>query len=157
MRAFLVNLVLALVWVALLDRATFADVLFGFLLGFVALAWLRPVPEVRTYVRRLPRALGLLLFFLWELVVSSLQVAWAVVNPWKALEPAVVAVPLDAETDFEITLLACLVTLTPGTVSIDVTRNRRSLIVHGMFVSDPEELIRSIKDGFERRVLELLR
>ena len=68
-----------------------------------------------------------------------------------------VGVPLDATTDAEIALLANLVTLTPGTLSLDVSADRRVLYVHGMFVDDPDELRRAVKQGFERRVLELLR
>ena len=68
-----------------------------------------------------------------------------------------VAIPLDAETDAEITLLANLITLTPGTLSLDVSDDRRVLYIHAMYVDDVEELRRSIKDGFEKRVMELLR
>ena len=67
------------------------------------------------------------------------------------------AVPLDAETDVEITLLANLITMTPGSLSIDVSDDRGVIYVHSMFIDDPEEFRRTIKDDFERRVLELLR
>ncbi len=60
-------------------------------------------------------------------------------------------------SDVEITLLANLVTLTPGTLSLDVSEDRSTLFVHAMFVDDPDVLRREIKHGFERRVLELLR
>ena len=73
------------------------------------------------------------------------------------MRPGVVAIPLDAETDAEITLLANLITLTPGTLSLDVSDDRRVLYIHAMYVDDVEELRRSIKDGFEKRVMELLR
>jgi multicomponent Na+:H+ antiporter subunit E len=69
----------------------------------------------------------------------------------------VVAVPLDAESDVEITLLANLVTLTPGSLSLDIAPDRSCLYVHAMFVDDVEQLRRDVKEGFERRVLELLR
>lgn len=73
--------------------------------------------------------------------------------------PGVIAVPLDARTDVEITLLANLITLTPGSVSLDLSEDKRVLYVHAMYIDggDVEAYRRAIKDGLERRVLELLR
>jgi len=73
------------------------------------------------------------------------------------MRPGIVAVPLDAETDAEITLLANLLTLTPGTLSLDVSADRRFLYVHMMYIEDADVARRQIKDGYERRVLEVLR
>jgi multicomponent Na+:H+ antiporter subunit E len=73
--------------------------------------------------------------------------------------PGVIAIPLDARTDAEITLLANLITLTPGSVSLDLSEDRRVLYVHAMYIDggDVEAYRRSVKEGLERRVLELLR
>lgn len=73
--------------------------------------------------------------------------------------PGVVAIPLDARTDVEIALLANLITLTPGSVTLDLSEDRRVLYVHAMYIDggDVEAYRRSIKEGLERRVLELLR
>ena len=73
--------------------------------------------------------------------------------------PGVVAIPLDARTDVEIALLANLITLTPGSVSLDLSEDRRVLYVHAMYIDggDVEAYRRSVKEGLERRVLELLR
>ena len=73
--------------------------------------------------------------------------------------PGVVAIPLDARTDAEIALLANLITLTPGSVSLDLSEDRRVLYVHAMYIDggDVEAYRRSVKQGLERRVLELLR
>jgi multicomponent Na+:H+ antiporter subunit E len=73
--------------------------------------------------------------------------------------PGVVAIPLEARTDAEITLLANLITLTPGSVSLDLSEDRRVLYVHAMYIDggDVEAYRRSVKEGLERRVLELLR
>jgi multicomponent Na+:H+ antiporter subunit E len=73
--------------------------------------------------------------------------------------PGVVAIPLDARTDAEIVLLANLITLTPGSVTLDLSEDRRVLYVHAMYIDggDVEAYVRSVKNGLERRVLELLR
>ncbi|MFN3614431.1 MAG: Na+/H+ antiporter subunit E, partial [Rubrimonas sp.] len=70
--------------------------------------------------------------------------------------PAFVTMPLDAETDVEITLTANLISLTPGTLSVDVTPDRRGLIIHAMYAEDPADVIAGCKT-MERRVLEALR
>ena len=109
------------------------------------------------YFRRTRRLLLFLPWFLWQMVVSNLRVAYDVITPWHTSKPGVVAVPLDAETDLEITLLANLITLTPGTLTLDVSEDRKTLYLHAMFITDPEDVRREIKDGLERRLLELLR
>ena len=83
--------------------------------------------------------------------------AYDVITPHLYMRPGIVAVPLDAKTDQEITLLANLITLTPGTLSLDVSHDKRTLYVHAMFVDSPESVRDSIKNGFEKRLLELLR
>jgi len=96
-------------------------------------------------------------YFLWQMFLSNLRVAQEVLRPRLSITPGVVAVPLTVTTDLEITLLACLITLTPGTLSLDVSDDRSTLYVHALDVVDPDEFRRSVVDGFERRVLELLR
>ncbi len=104
---------------------------------------------------KIGRIIELVLFFLWELMVANLRVAWDVVTPNqnRHKRPGVIAVPLDVQGDYAITLLACLITLTPGTLSLDVSKDRRVLYIHEMFIQDPDEVRRGIKEGFERRVI----
>jgi multicomponent Na+:H+ antiporter subunit E len=75
------------------------------------------------------------------------------------MKPSVLALPLDAESDLEITILASLISLTPGTLSIDVTDDRKILYVHAMYTTngDMDILKKEIKQGFERRILEITR
>ena len=89
--------------------------------------------------------------------LANLRVAFDVVTPTSYARPGIVAVPLDARTDVEITLLSNLITMTPGSLAIDVSDDRTVIYVHAMFVDDPDELRREIKEDLERRVLELLR
>lgn len=147
---------LALVWVGLTGQITARNLLVGFVLGYLVLHF-APEMGLGRPLRRLRKAVSLTAFFLWELVLANFRVAYDVVTPTHHMRPAVVAVPLDAETDTEITLLANLVSLTPGTLSLDVSNDRRVLFIHAMYVHDRDRLVRSIKDGFERRILEVLR
>jgi multicomponent Na+:H+ antiporter subunit E len=96
-------------------------------------------------------------YFLVELIRSNLMVFWDVITPGQISHPGIVGVPLSARSDMEILLVANLISLTPGTLSIDLSADRRTLFVHVMFLDDPERFKQEIKDGIERRVLEVTR
>ena len=157
MKILLWNLLLALLWEAMTGRTDAANLLLGFALGYVVLWWLRPLLGPTRYFRKLPESIRFTFFFLRELIRSNLRVAWDVISPKSQRKPGIVAIPLDARSDIEITFLANLITLTPGTLSLDVSDDRSVLYVHGMFVEDAQLMREQIKNGFERRVLELLR
>lgn len=97
-----------------------------------------------------------LLYFLWELLLANLRMARDVIRPIDKLRPAIVAVPLDVTSDWEITLLSNLITLTPGTLGLDVSSDKKVLYVHVMDLEDVEQLRRDIKEGFERRIRRLM-
>ncbi len=97
--------------------------------------------------------LVLFVTFLKELVLSATSVAWAVVNPRLRLRPAILAVPLDLRTDWRISVLANLVTLTPGTTSLHVSEDLSTLYVHAMDCKDADAVVASIKESFERTIL----
>ncbi|MCG6916678.1 MAG: Na+/H+ antiporter subunit E [Deltaproteobacteria bacterium] len=157
MKVFLWNLLLALMWEAMTGRTDAANLLLGFALGYGILWWLRPLLGTTQYFKKLPESIRFTFFFLRELIHSNFRVAWDVVTPKSRRKPGIIAIPLDARSDIEITFLANLITLTPGTLSLDVSDDRNVLYVHGMFVEDPQRMREQIKNGFERRVLELLR
>lgn len=154
---FLSNILLTLVWVALTGSIAFLNFLFGFVISF-AILWVITVDRGEAkYFKILPKIVAFLFFFLYELIKANIQVAYEVITPRLDMTPGIVRVPLDAETDIEITLLANLITLTPGTLSLDVSDDKKVLYVHSMYISDKEEFINGIKSGFERRLLEILR
>jgi multicomponent Na+:H+ antiporter subunit E len=157
MRAFLLNLLLALLWAAVVGSVDPAHLAVGFAVGYLVLWLARPLLGPTDYFVKLFQALRFAAFFVLELVLANLRVAWDVLTPKAYRRPGVVAVPLEEASDTEITVLANFVTLTPGTLTLDVSEDRRCLYVHAMFVDDPETLRAEVKDGFERRVLELLR
>lgn len=154
---FLANLILAIAWAALTGSFTPGNVLVGFVFAFIALTTLQPDLGQSGYFRKVPRVLSFALFYLQELLLANLRVAYTVIMPRPRMRPGVVGVPLDARTDAEITLLANLITLTPGTLSLDVSPDRSVLYIHALDVADAESFRAEIKDGLERRVLEVLR
>lgn len=154
---FVINLALAVGWAALFSTFTLPSLATGFGVGYAILWLLSPLFPGSHYCQKLFDLVRLTLHFLWELIVSSLQVAWDVVTPGYRSRPGIIAVPIDAKTDLEITTLANLVSLTPGTLSLDLSSDQKTLYVHAMFVDDPANIRRDIKQGMERRVLEALR
>jgi multicomponent Na+:H+ antiporter subunit E len=144
-------------WIAATAVFTYGNALLGFVIGFLVLWWLRPLLGRTSYFRKLPLALWFSVLFLWEVLKANLRVAWDVVTPQKFRRLGIVAIPLDITTDTEIALLANLITLTPGSLCLDVSEDRRTLYVHEMFVDDPATVRRQIKQRFERWVLVLLR
>jgi multicomponent Na+:H+ antiporter subunit E len=112
---------------------------------------------VPRYWTRVRQAVGLFFFFIWELLVANLRVAYDVITPRHRMRPGVIAIPLDAHTDAEITILSNMITLTPGTLSLDVSADRKVLYIHAMYIDDIESTRLKIKNGFERRLLEVMR
>jgi multicomponent Na+:H+ antiporter subunit E len=107
---------------------------------------------------KLYQLVSFLLFFIWELILANLRVAYDVLTPRLHMRPGVIDIPLDVKTGAEITLLANLLSLTPGTLSLDVSEDRKTLYIHAMYIdTDAEAIRRRIKRGFERRVIELMR
>ena len=159
MNGLLWNLFLALVWIGMTGEFTGINFLVGFALGLLILFFARRVIGTPNYLAKIAQVLELIVFVIWELILANLRVAYDVITPGYGMRPGVVGVPLDARTDAEITLLANLITLTPGTLSLDVSSDRRVLYIHVMYIDDDdlEEVRRKIKSGFERRVLEVLR
>ena len=150
------NLLLAGLWVLTTGDAGSVNSLVGLVLGYVLLWWLWPRHEDRRYFRKLPQTVSFAAFVTWELILSSLRVAYDVITPAANRSPAIICVPLDVRSDAEITLLANLITLTPGTITLGLADDRSHMLVHAMFAGSDEQLQRTIKDGYERRVQALL-
>jgi len=156
-KLLLVNLILTLVWVALTGSFVFMNFVFGYALAFLILWLINKDSGERKYFRLLPSVLSFFLYFIYELIKANIQVAYDVVTPTFYMTPGIVSVPLDAKTDLEITLLANIISLTPGTLSLDVSDDRKVLYVHSMYIKDKEDFINSIKNGFEKKLLNITR
>ncbi|MEL6167685.1 MAG: Na+/H+ antiporter subunit E [Pseudomonadota bacterium] len=154
MSLFGTNLLLAIAWVALTGTVSLTGVLTGFVIGYGALWMIQPLTGESAYYRRVFAWLRLIAMFLYELILSSFSVAWDVLTPQHLANPTIVEMPLDVKTDAGILLVTNLISLTPGTLSLDVSPDRKTLLVHAMFADDPEALIRSLKDGMERWVID---
>ena len=157
MRMAILSGVLAFAWAALMGTVDLLTLAIGFGLSLASLWIVAPLfgPAGRRDMRRLPAAVRLIALFLYELVVSGFRVAWDVITPGSKASPGIVEVPLDVRSGVEITLLANLISLTPGTLSLDVSDDRRVLYVHSMYSDDPDALVADIKSSFESLIIEV--
>jgi multicomponent Na+:H+ antiporter subunit E len=155
MNLFATNLLLAFAWVALTGDLSLIGLLSGFFLGLAAMWLVQPLfPTTGSYFMRLYYWVRLIVMFIYELVVSSFAVVADVITPGQRSEPALIAVPLNVTTDLQITLLANFISLTPGTLSLDVSDDRKTLYIHAMFGDDADAIRAQIRDRFEVWVRE---
>lgn len=154
--AFLV-VILALGWAGITGSFSGLNLLFGGLVGGGALLILRYSIHQQGALGKAGKVLSLLGLFLYELMASAIKVALIVLQPnlKSALKPAIVAVPLTVKSDAEITLLANMITLTPGTLTIDVAEDRSVLYVHALSMESDAALIADIANGFEAKIKEV--
>lgn len=158
MTLFIYNILISMLWALLTGNISAESLTLGFVLGYFALTLLYPDADQKSsYFQKTIQFVSFVLYFIKELVVSSYRIAIDVLKHRPLMRPGIVGIPLDARTDFEITMLANLITLTPGTLSLDVSEDRQTLYIHAMYVINPDDLREEIKSGLERRLLELLR
>ncbi|MEO1328798.1 MAG: Na+/H+ antiporter subunit E [Pseudomonadota bacterium] len=126
----------------------------GAAVGFVVVGFGQAALGETWYLRRARAWVRLIVMFHYELIVSSVDVAVDVLTPRHRANPAIIDVPLDVKSDLGILLVSNLISLTPGTLSLDISEDRRTLRVHAMFADDPDALCKSLKSGMESWVID---
>lgn len=152
----LANLLLALAWAALNGNFTLGSLVTGAFLGRLVLLVLakgRVLPHGEIGV--MERFVMLVGYLLWQIVIANFRIARDVLSIEQKIRPGIIRVPLDITTDGEILLLAAMINITPGSVALDISPDRKVMCVHVMNIRTPEEARQEIKNGFERRILEL--
>jgi len=155
-KQFLINLLLSFIWVALTGSMYYSNFLFGFLLGFFILWIMNKNEEDSRYFLRVPKIIGFAFYFLKEMLLANLQVAYDVITPNYFFKPGIVRFPLMATTDLEINLLSMFISLTPGTVLLDVSEDKKDIFIHVMYLNNREKFIARMQYS-ERRILEIVR
>lgn len=155
----LLTILLALGWCAATDSFSLLNLLFGAALAGVTLYFVRDRMNGTGFWVRFLRVAALIWLFIWELLLSAIRVGILVLRPdmRKQLKPEIIEFPLHVKSDAEITLLANFITLTPGTLSVDVSEDRSVLYVHALRVPDKQALIDEIRNGFEKAVARAFR
>ncbi|WP_432697778.1 Na+/H+ antiporter subunit E [Marinobacterium sp. YM272] len=149
------SLILFLVWLLLNNSVAPGQILLGAFLALVIPLLVAPMQARQPRVLKHGLALRYTLMVIYDIVVANFEVAMRVIGPNSALEPAFVAIPLDIEGALPITLLASTISLTPGTVSAEVSENRRWLYIHVLHLDDETALIEQIKTRYEAPLKEI--
>ncbi|KNG94553.1 Na+/H+ antiporter subunit E [Pseudaestuariivita atlantica] len=152
----LLTLILAVVWILLQNEVTAGMAVFGVILG-ILIPWVTSVwwPDTPKGFR-MGKMMSYSLVVIWDILVANIQVAWIVISvPNARLTPAWIVVPLELKKPEAITVLAGTITLTPGTVSADLSDEGHSLLVHVLHTDDPDAVRDEIKQRYERRLLEI--
>lgn len=155
-RLLILNFFFALLWPTLNGEFNLPTLVIGLLLGFVVLALVK-----RNYGRFILGTAAFIVYILYAILYSNLRLAWLVIwalyDPKGRLHPGIIALPLAVEDPFDRTLLASIITLTPGTLSIDLghTDEGDVLYIHAIEVQDVPAFRQGIKANFESRILRL--
>ncbi|MNC03324.1 Na(+)/H(+) antiporter subunit E [compost metagenome] len=153
----ILNIVIAFVWMFLFNEVSPLQLAIGYVVGAVMIGGLRRFWPGDFYLIRLWAVLKLLGLFIRELFVSGITVAGHILRPRLAVRPGIFAYRTALKSDWEITLLSCLICLTPGTLTLDVSPDKSTLYIHAMDMGDVEEMIGQIRTTFEKAILEVTR
>lgn len=152
----MMTLLLAVVWILLQNEVSAGMAVFGLILGIIiprmTAAWWPDRPRGFCMMRMI----AYVFLVIWDIIVANVQVAWIVLTRRnKNLRPAWVVIPLDLRQPEAITVLAGTITLTPGTVSADLSDTGHCLLVHALDAPDPDAVRDEIKQRYEARLKEI--
>lgn len=153
----MLNMLLAVIWMTLQNDWTLSGLLAGYALGLLVVWAVRRFFSAPFYARRLWAVGSLLLLFVKELVLSSLAVARHIVAPRLRMKPGIFSYTTELKAEWEVALLACLICLTPGTLTLDVSDDNRTLYIHAIDIEDAGQLAEQIRATFEAAIVEVSR
>lgn len=153
----LLNFILAFVWMFLKTSYSPASFFVGYFFGLLIIYMFRRFFTSRFYLLRVVAVVNLIYIFTKELILANIAVLKVILKPKLDIKPGIFAYPTELKQDWEITVLANLITLTPGTLVVDVSPDNKVLYVHAMDISDAAEDIQGIKNTFEKAIMEVSR
>ncbi|WP_373233193.1 Na+/H+ antiporter subunit E [Cohnella sp.] len=153
----LLNLIIAFTWTFLNGVWSNLQFVIGYLLGIVLIGLFRRYWSHEFYIQKVWKIFKLLALFNKELLLSSFDVIKHVLKPQFTMRPGIIEYNTELKSNWEITLLSCLICLTPGTLTLDVSADNRTLYIHAMDIQDAEKLSKQLKDSFEKAIMEVTR
>lgn len=151
------NMLIAVIWMFLQNDWTSSGFAVGYLLGLFFIFILRRFFPQHFYLRRVWAVVKLLILFMRELIMSNVAVIGQILSPKLHMRPGIFALAIDLRTDWEITLLVNLLNLTPGTLTLEISPNRRTLYIHAMDINSVDNVVHQIKWKFEKAIMEVTR
>ncbi|MGV3264010.1 Na+/H+ antiporter subunit E [Cytobacillus pseudoceanisediminis] len=153
----LLNVFLGFMWMFLTGSYEPVAFLKGYLFGLLIIFTFRRFFDSRFYLLRVVAVINLLFLFIKELILANIGVLKVLLRPKLDMRPGIFAYPTVLKKDWEITVLSNLITLTPGTLVVDVSPDNKILYIHAIDIEDVEETIDSIRNSFEKAILEVSR
>ncbi|MET3576068.1 Na+/H+ antiporter subunit E [Bhargavaea ullalensis] len=156
---FLLNLFIAFLWMLLLDEDEFRVTTFaaGFIVGIFIVFFMHRFFGTQFYLRRLFAIVKLVFIFNRELVKSSWSVIGQILSPRLTIRPGIFRYDTVLESEGEVTTLSLLLTLTPGSVVMEVTEDGRGLYIHAMDIENSKEALIVQLKNFEKAIMEVTR
>lgn len=156
-RQIILNIIIAILWMFLQETYDFIHFLIGYIIGIGLLFLLNRFIPDEFYFKRVWAMIKLLLLFNKELILANVDVVKMVYSPKMEMQPGIIAFPTELKTNWEITLLANLISLTPGTLSVEISHDNAFIYIHAMDLPDTDETIGQIKNTFEKTIMEVTR
>ncbi|WP_417899163.1 Na+/H+ antiporter subunit E [Bacillus haimaensis] len=153
----LINILVAGTWMFLKNDWSFPSFFVGYFWGLLLILAMRRFIPGRFYFSRINAAGKLFFLFLRELLLANVQVIRDILRPKLDIKPGIFALPTDLKSDWEITLLSLLITLTPGTLVMDISDDNKILYIHAINMPDADQAISDIKNSFEKAIMEVTR
>ena len=157
MRYLLYNILLAFLWMTITGIVNTTNFIVGFVLSYITLWLFRSNLGHSNYFIKFYQVARLLISFAKEILVANFYIACEIVTPRYITQSAIIKYRLDAQNDLEIALLTNLITLTPGTLCMEVTEDRNYVFIHTMYHGELRDVERGIKENIEKKLLEALR
>lgn len=153
----LLNILLAFLWMFLANSFSASSFIIGYLLGLIAMFAMRRGFSTRFYIGSFIALIRLFIRFLYELVVANLEVLSIILKPRLDIKPGIFAYETELEHNWQITLLSLLITLTPGTLVVDISDDNKTLYIHALHMPEADDAVASIRNSFEKAILEVSR
>lgn len=152
-----INLIIAVMWMFLQETYTTASFIGGYIIGILLLLFLNRFVPDSFYLNKVFKLIKLILLFIKELITANIDIVKLVYKPKLDIEPGIFALPTKLRSNWEITLLANLISLTPGTLTVAISEDNTNLYIHAMHIDDIDESIKEIKESFEKAIMEVTR
>ncbi|SDJ03494.1 Na+/H+ antiporter subunit E [Natribacillus halophilus] len=153
----LINLIIALLWVSLQDDWSLPSFTMGYLLGLAIVFLMRRFFNEKFYLHRAWAIVVLLYLFIKELILSTIVVTGQILRPRLNITPGIFKLETDLESNWEITTLALLFMLTPGSVVVEVSPDRRTFYMHAMDIPVSSDMVLASHERFEKAIMEVTR
>lgn len=156
----LISVILAVIWMIINSTFSLPMFVVGLIIGWCLSFFYDIVTEskpdsksptkadVKRVLKNIPNATALVFVFIGELLKANVAVLAAVFGSKSRVKPGIIAMPIELEKDFDIVALSNMITLTPGTITVEVSRDRKTLYIHALDASDPQGVIDGINKTF---------